>query len=76
MEILFCRENLTTMGRSALEQLTQKVGSRLRVQEIKCIIACSECATKHIARVDGELVVTNTAEQLVEAILALAGLEE
>lgn len=74
MEILFCRENLQAMGREALDELVQKAGSCLRVQEVKCIIACGECATQHIARVNGKLVVANTARALVSEILHLAGL--
>ncbi|HHW98783.1 MAG TPA: DUF1450 domain-containing protein [Firmicutes bacterium] len=74
MEVLFCRENLAVMGRRALEQLKQKADNRLRIQEVKCIIACSECATQHIARFNGELVVAETADELVAEILARAGM--
>lgn len=76
MEVLFCRENLTTVGRSAPEQLMKKAGNQLRLQEVKCIVACSDCATKHIARVNGKLVVAATADELVAVILQLAGLTE
>ncbi|HBK86525.1 MAG TPA: hypothetical protein DDZ53_10890 [Firmicutes bacterium] len=76
MEVLFCRENLATMGRYALEQLTKKASSQLRLQEVKCIVACSDCATKHIARFNGKLVVAATADELVATILRLAGLSE
>lgn len=74
MEVLFCRENLQAVGREALDELVRKSGSCLRVQEIKCIVACGECATEHIARVNGKLVVANTAKALVNEILCLAGL--
>lgn len=76
MEVLFCRENLQAVGREALDELVEKAGSCLRVQEIKCIVACGECATDHIARVNGKLVVANTAKALVNEILCLAGLME
>ncbi len=76
MEVLFCRQNLQAVGRDALEELVRKAGSRLRVQEVKCIIACSECATQYIARVNGELVVADTAQTLASEILRLADLAE
>lgn len=72
MEVLFCRENLQAMGREALEQLSQQSAVSLQIQEVKCIIACSECATQYIARANGELVVAATASELVNAILSLA----
>ncbi|NLW16648.1 MAG: DUF1450 domain-containing protein [Firmicutes bacterium] len=76
MEVLFCRENLAMMGREALEKLMQIDNSPLRIQEVKCIIACSECATHHIARFNGQLVVAETAAELVKEILTLAGLDK
>lgn len=72
MEVLFCRENLATMGDAALDLLTRKAGDKLRIQVIKCIIACSECASQHIARVNGELIVASSADELVNKILRLA----
>jgi len=74
VEVLFCRENLTLKGRQALEQLKAQASDSLRIQEVKCIVACSECATHYIARLNGQLVVAESAEQLVAEILTLAGL--
>lgn len=69
MEVLFCRENLLMMGRKAFDQLNKVADTRLRIQEIKCIIACSDCADSHIARVNGKLIVAPSAEELVKQIL-------
>lgn len=72
MEVLFCKENLQAKGDEALEQLSQESGVALQIQVVKCIIACSECATQFIARVNGELIVAETANELVTEVLSLA----
>ena len=76
MEVLFCRENLEAMGREALEKLRKEAGGVLRIQEVKCIIACSECATQYIARANGNLIAANTAQKLVSKIMGLANLTD
>jgi uncharacterized protein YuzB (UPF0349 family) len=74
IEVLFCRENLAGRGQEAYQQLVALEKLGLRVQVVKCIIACSECATEHIARVNGQLVTSDTADGLVQSILDAAGL--
>lgn len=71
IEVLFCQENLTRFGDDAFAQLTALNRAELRLQVVKCLIACSECASEQIARVNGQLVTSDTAVGLVEAILAL-----
>lgn len=68
IEVLFCRENLAGLGSEALERLQAREFPELRIQVVKCIIACSECASSYIARVNGELLVAETAAGLVAAI--------
>lgn len=68
IEVLFCRENLTRLGDQALEQLTASNRTDLRLQVVKCLVSCSECASGHIARVNGQLVIADTALGLIEAI--------
>lgn len=71
MEVLFCKENLQAKGYEVPEQLRQEAGAALQIQVVKCIIACSECATQFIARVNGELIAANTVNELVTEILSL-----
>jgi uncharacterized protein YuzB (UPF0349 family) len=72
IEVLFCRENLRFKGRAGWDELVAKADPRLRLQETRCIIACGECAEQFIARVNGQLVVSDTAEGLSKEVFRLA----
>lgn len=66
VEVTFCRDNLRLKGHAAYDAISRLAEVRLR--EAKCVIACGECASDFIARVNGELLVAPTAEELVRAI--------
>ncbi|MGI6357780.1 MAG: DUF1450 domain-containing protein [Bacillota bacterium] len=68
IEVLFCQENLDSQGSEAYRRLSAANHPKLRVQVVKCIVACGDCATKPIARVNGQLVTADTAAELLQAI--------
>jgi len=68
IEVLFCRENLVTFGQEAQQRLAGANRPELRVQVVKCIIACGECSSSLIARVNGQLLTAASADELIAAI--------
>lgn len=68
VEILFCRENLDKFGAEVWQRLTDAKRPELRLQLTKCIIACGECSSSLIARVNGQLIAAENADRLIVAI--------
>ncbi len=68
IEVLFCRENLAKFGQDVHQRLAEANRPELRVQVVKCIIACGECSSSLIARVNGQLLTAASADELIAAI--------
>ncbi len=68
IEVLFCQENLDSQGDQAYRRLKEANYPALRIQVVKCIIACGDCSIQPIARVNGQLVTGETNAQLLQAI--------
>ncbi len=71
IELTFCTENFRIKGREVWEKLEPLAKGRLRMREAKCVVACAECATEYIVRVNGQLVTAETADDLVKAVLEM-----
>lgn len=71
IELTFCSENFRVKGREVWEKLERRANGRIRMREAKCIVACAECATEYIVRVNGQLVTAETADDLVRAVIEM-----
>ncbi len=64
--IEFCLSNLASGAQKAMEQLERD--PNLDIVEYGCLGSCGQCSASLFALVNGEIVIGETSEQLVENI--------